>query len=142
MIEGKRGNAVIGVYLDFSLFKQIGGGTPQAVSDTNGKVAISYTVPDTLINKDSSIVRTYKMIRIHNGKVDVLDCKFDAASGKITFYSDGFSTYALVYTDAPKGAAQVVSPKTGESSNGMIWLMLAVISAAGAVYFVKSKKIA
>lgn len=142
LIEGKRGNAVIGMYLDFSLFKQIGGGTPQAVSDTNGKVAISYTVPDTLINKDSSIVRTYKMIRIHNGKVDVLDCKFDAPSGKITFYSDAFSTYALVYTDAPKGEAQMVSPKTGENDTAGIWLMLAVISAAGAVYFVKSKKIA
>lgn len=131
LIEAKKGNAKVGMYLDIDLFKQIGNDAAQIVTNTNGTVTISLKVPENLLNKDSSVTRTYQMIRIHNGVAEVIDCKFDASTGKISFETDAFSTYALVYSEKNND----VVPKTGETSVVIFWISLAVLSGAGALYF-------
>ncbi len=92
-------DAKIGMYLDITITKQVGDAAPLVVTETNGEVKISIVVPEDLINTDSNVERTYKVIRIHEGKVDVLDADFDVKTGKLTFETDAFSTYTLVYTD-------------------------------------------
>jgi LPXTG-motif cell wall-anchored protein len=86
----------VGVYLDLNLWKQVGSGAASRVSDVpNGKVKVGITVPVNL----QKAGRTYKIVRIHNGVTTVLDVVLDSATFRITFETDGFSTYALIYSD-------------------------------------------
>ena len=123
------------MYLDISLFKQIGSDTPQSISETDGAVTISLNVPSELINSDTKITRTYKIVRIHEGVATILDCKFDAATNKLSFETDAFSIYALVYTDTVKEAE-----KTGDMSIPAFWFALAALSGAGALYIGRKQK--
>ena len=126
----------VGLYLDITLSKQIGDNGAVNVTETNGKVKVTISVPDSLKNSDASITRTYKIMRIHEGKVDILDATYDAKTGKLVFETDAFSTYALVYSDAP---VQTTAPKTGDTSDLAGWALLALI-AAGATVFVGRRK--
>lgn len=102
--EAKAGNDEIGMYLDIDLFKQIGNATEIPVTETDGTVRITITIPDNLINTDASITRTYKIIRVHedvNGNLitDVIEGIFNPTDNSFTFETDKFSTYALAYAD-------------------------------------------
>lgn len=63
-----------------------------------------------MVNNNSSINRTYKIVRVHEGVVSILDATFDPETGEVKFETDAFSTYALVYTDNIK--ANVKDDKT------------------------------
>lgn len=128
LVENAKGKAVVGMYLDINLFKKIGSDTPQGITETDGAVTISLSVPSELINSDTKVTRTYKIVRIHEGVATILDCKFDAATNKLSFETDAFSTYALVYTDTVKEAE-----KTGDMSIPAFWFVLAALSGAGAL---------
>ena len=142
-VEAAKGDAELGMYLDLSLYKKIGNDDPKKVANTNGTVTIVIEVPTKLVNKDSGVTRTYQIVRVHNGKAEVINCKYDAEAGTITFETDKFSTYALVYKDAAKstgtntntntnsnssgtagnsstGVVKPTSPKTGDSSTGVV----------------------
>ena len=53
-------------------------------------------------NTDKNVSRTYYIIRMHDNKAEVIATASQAEveSGKITFATDKFSTYALAYADA------------------------------------------
>ena len=161
-VETAKGDAELGMYLDLSLYKKIGNDDPKKVANTNGTVTITIEVPTKLVNKDSGVTRTYQIVRVHNGKAEVIKCKYDAEAGTITFETDKFSTYALVYKDAAKstgtntntntnsnssgtagnsstGVVKPTSPKTRDSSNLILWFALIVISGVAACYFVRKK---
>ncbi len=117
LVEEAKGAAQVGMYLDVTLWKQIGSAKPVAVENTNGTVTITFTVPASLRNTDPAIDRTYQIIRVHDGKADILACSYDKNSGIITFATDKFSTYALVYTDK-KVEVPDPAPGTGEDKPG------------------------
>ena len=117
LVEEAKGAAQVGMYLDVTLWKQIGSAEPVAVENTNGTVTITFTVPASLRNTDPAIDRTYQIIRVHDGKADILACSYDKNSGIITFTTDKFSTYALVYTDK-KVEVPDPAPGTGEDKPG------------------------
>ena len=100
LVESVLGNAKLGMYLDISLFKQIGNDSEVKVTETNGKIRIGIQVPQNLINEDAAKVRTYKIIRIHDDAAVVLAGEYE--EGYFTFETDAFSTYALVYSDADR----------------------------------------
>jgi len=56
-------------------------------------------VPSSLMNSNSSVTRTYQMIRVHNGVATVIPCTYNAANQTISCETDQFSTYALAYVD-------------------------------------------
>ena len=99
LIDSKKGNTTIGMYLDIDLLKQIGSDSPVNITETNGVVTITLKVPSSLINSNSSVTRTYQMIRVHNGVATVIPCTYNAANQTISFETDQFSTYALAYVD-------------------------------------------
>ena len=99
LIDSKKGNATIGMYLDIDLLKQIGSDSPVNITETNGAVTITLKVPSSLINSNSSVTRTYQMIRVHNGVATVIPCTYNAANQTISCEADQFSTYALAYVD-------------------------------------------
>ena len=120
-------------YLDINLFKQVGNNASTKVTQLpNGNVAIRFVLPEKL-RKDG---RQYKVVRIHDGVATVLDATFDPATGFISFETNQFSTYAIIYTDS---ATNTKSPKT---NNGVDFgAMLAVLLlCASSVYMVNRRK--
>ena len=47
-------------------------------------------------------MRTYQVIRVHDGKPEIIPSKWDASAGVLTFETDKFSTYAVTYSDVDK----------------------------------------
>lgn len=113
LVEAAKGQAQVGMYLDVTLWKQIGGRAAQQVENTDGTVTIKFTVPENLRNTDPKVERTYQIIRVHDGKAEVIACTYDKTTGVITFTTDKFSTYALVYTD--KAVQTPVQPGTDDT---------------------------
>lgn len=118
----KHNNATIGKHFDIDLMKQIDSGTPGNITETNAPVTITLEVPDSLINSNASITRTYMMIRVHGGGAvtNVLPCTYDAASKTVSFETDKFSTYVLIYSDQQNssGGTSSGSTSTGSTSTG------------------------
>ena len=126
----------VGLYLDITLSKQLGNEAAVQITETNGAVTITISVPETLRNTDSAVNRTYKVIRIHGGKTDVLDAVYDAATGELSFETDAFSTYGIVYTDAEIPS----SPQTGDNAYTAIYVAVMLVSAAALAVLVLNKK--
>ncbi len=99
LIESKKGNAVVAMYLNIELYKKIGNDTPSNVTQTKGAITFTIKVPDAFVNTNGTVTRIYQIIRVHNGTAEVLPCTFDAESQIISFETDQFSTYALAYID-------------------------------------------
>lgn len=151
-------NGVVGKVFDITIEKQVGNNAA-VKAEFNSEITLKVQVPEELINKDDSKTRTYKVIRVHDGEVTVIDkenCVFDEETGLITFKTDKFSTYAIVYEDAAKTvvtpgntdnnqpaapetekpAAEGSSPNTGDMSMMAVVMMMSLMAAAmlGAAY--------
>ena len=138
LIEKASGKNTVALYLDITLTKQMGTASPVKVTETTDAVTVSITVPTALRNNDTKIERSYKVIRVHEGKTDILDTVYDAKSGKLTFETNAFSTYALVYSDAP---AKASSPQTGDTATPWLFAGMMVLSFCGITVLTnKSKK--
>ena len=131
LVEKALDKNTVGLYLDITLTKQIGKNDAVKITETNGAVTVTVTVPENLRNTDEKVVRTYKVIRVHEGKTDILDAAFDAKTGKLSFSTDAFSTYAVVYTDTPV----VASPQTGDPAPVALLAGIMVVSALCFVIF-------
>ena len=121
-------------------------------------------------NTDKNVSRTYYIIRMHDNKAEVIATASQAEveSGKITFATDKFSTYALAYADASvklddgkKDDTTVTTPDNGNNAaddaatgsttdttdttpktgdtNASMWMLLAIMGMAG-IAFVTVKK--
>ena len=142
--EAKAGDAEIGMYLDIDLFKQVGTAAETPVTETSGKVAITITIPENLINTDASITRTYKIIRVHedaNGQLitDVIEGVFNPDDNSFAFETDKFSTYALAYADNTVPSAPD-SPQTGDNSMMALWIVLICVSGLSLVATIAYRK--
>ena len=151
-------NGVVGKVFDITIEKQVGNNAA-VKAEFNSEITLKVQVPEELINKDDSKTRTYKIIRVHDGEVTVIDkenCVFDEETGLITFKTDKFSTYAIVYEDAAKTvvtpgntdnnqpaapeaekpAAEGSSPNTGDMGMMAVVMMMSLMAAAmlGAAY--------
>lgn len=135
-VEDGLKNSVLGMYLNINLFSKVGNNEARQVTDTNGAVKIKFTVPDKLLNKDKSIERTYQIVRIHNGKRTVIDVTFNNKDNTISFESDKFSTYALIYTDKKAGA-----PDAGDVNVLTVLAALLAVSAGTITLGVIKKKV-
>lgn len=99
LVEAIKGDAEVGVYFDAALFKQIGDGQAAEVENIDGTVTIRMTVPESLRNTDTSVDRTYQLVRVFDGEGSLLPCSYDETTGTLTFTTNTFGTYALVYSD-------------------------------------------
>ena len=137
----------VGAYLDINLWKQLTGSDAEKITETaNGNVKIGFTVPESLQKSG----RIYKIIRIHDGEATILDTTVDSNYG-LTFETDRFSTYALIYTDSSDvtntgatttsetAVTSTTSPKTGDFSNMALYI-LALVAAAGCVCVIVGRK--
>lgn len=137
LIQSVFGNNVIGQYLNLNLTLKISGRADRQITDLSAPMYIAITIPQNLVNHDSSIERTYRIVRIHDGVATLIDGNYDAATNQFTFATDGFSTYALVYEDV-NTTLTGRSPKTGDSSVWMVWTL--ILCAGCSILFAAGKR--
>ena len=137
LIQSVLGNNVIGQYLNLNLILKISGRADRQITDLSAPMYIAITIPQNLVNHDSSIERTYRIVRIHDGVATLIDGTYDAATNQFTFATDGFSTYALVYEDV-NTTLTGRSPKTGDSSMWMVWTL--ILCAGCSILFAAGKR--
>lgn len=137
LIQSVFGNNVIGQYLNLNLTLKISGRADRQITDLSAPMYIAITIPQNLVNHDSSIERTYRIVRIHDGVATLIDGTYDAATNQFTFATDGFSTYALVYEDV-NTTLTGRSPKTGDSSMWMVWTL--ILCAGCSILFAAGKR--
>lgn len=137
LIQSVLGNNVIGQYLNLNLTLKISGRADRQITDLSAPMYIAITIPQNLVNHDSSIERIYRIVRIHDGVATLIDGTYDAATNQFTFATDGFSTYALVYEDM-NTTLTGRSPKTGDSSMWMVWTL--ILCAGCSILFAAGKR--
>lgn len=97
LVEGAlSGDMHIGLLIDVSLV-MTKDGVSSVVANSSKPVSFVIGVPDSIIADG----RTYSVIRVHNGAAEDIGGTYDAANKTITVSSDKYSTYAVVYKDAP-----------------------------------------
>ena len=102
----------LGYLLDLKLYKTVGSDL-YTVKETSGEITLSINVPETL--KASG--RTFGIVRVHNGAATFLP-DTDSNAGTITFKTDKFSTYAIVYKDGQSGSNNPGTPNNPSNPNG------------------------
>ena len=137
LIQSVLGNNAIGQYLNLNLTLKISGRADRQITDLSAPMYIAITIPQNLVNHDSSIERTYRIVRIHDGVATLIDGTYDAATNQFTFATDGFSTYALVYEDVNTTLTGRL-PKTGDNSMWMVWTL--ILCAGCSILFAAGKR--
>lgn len=137
LIQSALGNNVIGQYLNLNLTLKISRRADRQITDLSAPMYIAITIPQNLVNHDSSIERTYRIVRIHDGVATLIDGTYDAATNQFTFATDGFSTYALVYENV-NTTLTGRSPKTGDNSMWMVWTL--ILCAGCSILFAAGKR--
>lgn len=140
----------VGKYLDITLYKSVNG-TNESIHELTKVLKVTIKVPEELINKDSKTKREYYIARSHNGKVDILETKYDEKTNSLTFETDKFSDYAIIYKDKKElkttvttsinksNTKQTTKAKTGDNAN-IIGLMMLLVSSMFVMVFVRKKE--
>lgn len=155
LIETNTKGYKVGKYLDITLYKNIDG-TNKSIHELTKVMKVTIKVPEELINKDSKTKREYFIARSHNGKVDILETKYNEKTNSLTFETDKFSNYAILYKDTKEKEAvkvettnketvksenkkEVKKVKTGDNAN-IIGLMMLLVSSMFVMVFVRKKE--
>ena len=142
------GNKKIGMYIDISLLKTIEGEGETYISNTNRKIKITISIPEELLKEDN---KNFYIVRMHDGKIEIISSTYDPVNQTITFETDKFSTYAIAYTEQKNEVLDdntnnetfeenkeemlekenVVNPKTGDSI--VLYIVLVFTAIIGIV---------
>lgn len=103
LINAAKGANTLAYYMDISLYGKVGDDAEKKITDTAQRVTIRLTLANGLLAAPSGYKRTFKIIALHGSQATLLTptYAYDATTkvGTLTFITDQFSTYALVYTD-------------------------------------------
>lgn len=155
LIETNTKGYKVGKYLNITLNKIVNG-TNESIHELSKVMKVTIKVPEELINKDSKTKREYYIARSHNGKVDILETKYNEKTNSLTFETDKFSDYAILYKDTKEKEAvtptvtnketvkseskkEVKKVKTGDNAN-IIGLMMLLVSSMFVMVFVRKKE--
>ena len=138
--------SVVGMYLNINLFKQVEGKNKIKVEEINDKIKISFEIPESLRSSN----REFYIIRVHGSEVTKIVPSVNGNT--LTFETDRFSTYALVYTDTveetitteettPTQTNTTSNPKTGDNVMFYISMLgLSIIGLIGTGFYVRKKR--
>lgn len=150
LIETSTKGYKVGKYLNITLNKIVNG-TNESIHELSKVMKVTIKVPEELINKDSKTKREYYIARSHNGKVDILETNYDEKTNKLTFETDKFSDYAIIYKDKKElkttvtasinksNTKQTTKAKTGDNAN-IIGLMMLLVSSMFVIVFLRKKE--
>lgn len=150
LIETSTKGYKVGKYLNITLNKIVNG-TNESIHELSKVMKVTIKVPKELINKDSKTKREYYIARSHNGKVDILETIYNEKTNSLTFETDKFSDYAIIYKDKKElkttvttsinksNTKQTTKAKTGDNAN-IIGLMMLLVSSMFVMVFVRKKE--
>ena len=72
------------------------------IPNTATKITVNMKLTEDLLLKDTSKIRTYQVVRLHNGVPEIIASSWNAETGILSFETDKFSTYAVAYYDTDK----------------------------------------
>ena len=126
-------NTIVAAFLDIDIEVSIDGEVQGNITLLDEKIELSVSVPENLDKVKDGYSRNYSIVRLHDGKVEVLSTK--EKDGKLYFETDKFSTYAVTYED-------IKNPKTLD--NIVKYVILIIIACGGmlgtSLYFKKKIK--
>ncbi len=108
---------------------EVDGGIPEVDNAIKFRVAVPSDIGENV---------TYKVLRYHDGKVDVLDTTIE--NGFIVFESDKFSDYQLVCTDKVESENSNSGVDGADYANVSLFIVIAVISALAVLGIVIREK--
>ena len=150
LIETNTKGYKVGKYLNITLNKIVNG-TNESIHELSKVMKVTIKVQEELINKDSKTKREYYIARSHNGKVDILETIYNEKTNSLTFETDKFSDYAIIYKDKKElkttvttsinksNTKQTTKAKTGDNAN-IIGLMMLLVSSMFVMVFVRKKE--
>lgn len=138
----KNENLKISAYFDITLDvkNNITGETLGTLNVLNDKIKFNMVLPEEIINVNEGYTRKYFIVRYHDGKSEMLPTTLEG--NIITFESDKFSTYALVYEDVKneieniEDKTEIENPSTIDSI--VIDLIVGSTSVIGLISIAKS----
>lgn len=101
-------NSRIGMYTDISVILTVTDKNGIVIADntlipdTATKITVNMKLTEDLLLKDTSKIRTYQVVRLHNGVPEIIASSWNAETGILSFETDKFSTYAVAYYDTDK----------------------------------------
>ena len=109
-------------YLDITLWKTVGSGDENQVSQTKSPISVSITIPSKYrYATKAKKKRQFAIVRVHGDAATVLEDK-DSSDSTVTVSTSKFSVYALAYRDVDASKASNSSSgggkKSGNSSGG------------------------
>ena len=113
---------------DIKLYRTVNGIITEQLHSSDEPLAIAIEIPSALRPLLAEYPDTARVIRIHEGRAEYLDCGYNSTTGMLTFLSDKFSVYSLVFksgapadsddnpvTDAPFTDAWIITALSGFS---------------------------
>lgn len=90
-------------------------------------IELQFAIPEKLVNNSKEYTRVFYVIRMHDGKAEIIDTTVSEDGKVLTALSDKFSTYELVYKDVKiEKEEEPKNPKTVD--NITIFTMVGFIS--------------
>lgn len=114
---------MVGCYLEISVERRVGENDWETVSNLYEEVEFTLNVPDNLLQTG----RTYFIMRNHDGKCELLE-DLDREETTITFKTDKFSTYAILYTDTDVSKLDI--SRLNQTSNFSVWISIIGLAMA------------
>lgn len=103
----------------------------EKISESSNQVKVTINIPNTISKVKDGYKREYYIIRVHDGKTDILPAN-DNGNGTISFNTDKFSTYTLVYNDVEEKATNnIENPKTFDVI--IVYIIIAILSIIGII---------
>ena len=120
---------VMGKIYNIDLFNAFNDLKVEQITEADKAVSVTLNIPTDLEKVKDGYTRKFYVVRVHNGKTDILDAVINA-DGTLTFKTDKFSTYTLVYNDVENKKENtqpaIENPKT--SDNIVTYITLAGVS--------------
>lgn len=107
-------------------------------TETEKDIKVTLPVPEDLTEVKDGFTRKYAIIRIHDGKSDIIEAT-DNGDGTISFATNKFSTYVLTYEDVE---AIPENPNTFDGmSTYLLFGTLSLIGLVAACVYINKKKL-
>ena len=144
IIKALNGKEFKGIrYFDIDITKYIDG-KAQSVTKLNAPIKITIPVPKELVG----LGYEFAIVRVHDGVATTLKATVSNDGKYITFETDLFSTYALVYKDPASANRSVTNPQTpkankpvstNDDSEAIAYCSVA-LSTAAAIAFISNRR--
>ena len=122
----------VGAYFDIDVVVKIDDEVAGNVTELADKIKVSLAIPTTIPKVATGYTRKYKVVRVHDGVAEELDAT--VSGDTVSFETDRFSTYALVYADTPTTS----NPQTGD--NLILYISFLGLSIIGLGVLTKNLK--